>query len=294
MASGFRSDETTASDDDREEWAEILHLDIKPHNILMADPDPDTEDEKAKQYGWPKIQVTDFGVSVELRPEWKNPQDLTGRGTQGYQAPEQLRQIKRDPKEYPIQQLCAKTNIWGIGAVLYDLMNPRIHKKEHGEQSGGPILTDSTNASRSRIGYHEDLIASGQKQLAWRMVPKDESRSSNRSSKSVESDHVNAYSDGLVDFVTQCLEFLPENRPDLEEMDETIEDNLDQWYASTKDYWSKVDHLDFETCILKLKKPLKDDYAIGHKQAVVEGVEVAALGGGEAEEHDVEEEERLE
>lgn len=105
-------------------WIEIVHLDIKLQNILLADWNDGPDEQKLIIRRWPKVQLTDFGVAVELRQEFRNSQDYTGRGTQGYQAPEQLRQISRDVAKYPTTALGAKTNIWGIGAVLHDMMNP--------------------------------------------------------------------------------------------------------------------------------------------------------------------------
>lgn len=228
----------------------------------MSDPDPEVGDEHAYRYCWPKIQITDFGVAVELRPEWQNPQDITGRGTDGYTAPEQQRQIGRDQVEYPLQQLSSKTNIWGIGAVLYDLMNPRLHRRSS-SQSGGPILEESPDDVDSRIGFHDDLLLDPNKRLAWCMVAEDDKEYSRRS-KPAGVKFENAYSDELVQFVTQCLAFRPEDRPDLEEMEIVIDENLEACYHGRDSTWTGVENLDFETKILKESKtPIKDEFAIG-------------------------------
>lgn len=135
MANGFSSPKEAVVEDgeapvevaEEEPWTEILHLSIKPHNILMSAADPESMDEIATRHGWPRIQVTDFGASMENRPEWQNPQDIAGRGTTGYMAPEQCRQINhRNTEKYPLERLTSKTMVWGIGAVLYDLCNLRI------------------------------------------------------------------------------------------------------------------------------------------------------------------------
>ncbi|KAE9992662.1 hypothetical protein EG327_008263 [Venturia inaequalis] len=265
MASGFRSEGSTRSDkDDENKWVEIIHMDIKPHNILMAEPDPLLEDERARKYNWPKIQVTDFGVAVELHSQWQNPQDLTGRGTAGYMAPEHYRQIRRDPVDYPVQQFSVKTNIWGIGAVLYDLMNPRAPKGS--DNTGGPIREE--NSKGSKIGYHKDLMDI-ERNLAWREIaePEDAKQKFTNRSRPADVRFINVYSKPLIKLVTECLAFRPENRVGLEEMEKTIEKNFNDWCNPlTEDHiWNAAGNLDFEREILKLKEktPMVDEFKIG-------------------------------
>ncbi|QDS73352.1 hypothetical protein FKW77_006948 [Venturia effusa] len=271
MATGFRSkDSTTENNHQDGEWVEIVHMDIKPDNVLMADPDPESEDEKARVYQWPRIQVTDFGVAVELQPQWQNPQDLTGRGTQGYMAPEQYRQIGRNPMEYPIQRLSAKTNVWGISAVLYDLMNPRVSKGRN-DGTGGPVLDTNSKVQDSRIGYQRDLIFDVERKLKWRMKTADEESHTNRS-RPPDDELSNVYSEPLIELVTQCLAFKPEDRMDLQEMESIIEDNLGSWDDSSDPEWSGNVNLDFESKILKLdgkRTPMEDEFAIGSRRASV-------------------------
>lgn len=267
MATGFRSKGSTTSNKDAEDkWVEIIHMDIKPQNILMTDHDPEPEDENVRIFNWPKIQVTDFGVAVELHSQWQNPQDLTGRGTSGYKAPEQYRQVGRNPDEYPIQQLSAKTNVWGIGAVLYDLMNPRTTK---GKDKGGPIPEENSEVQGSRIGYHKDLVNFDvERNLPWRQIADDGGKHTNRS-RPEDVKLNNAYSNPLVELVTKCLAFRPEDRMDLERMERTIDGNLENWYhrdPSVNVDWTGLDNLDFETKLLKVepkKTPVADKFAIG-------------------------------
>lgn len=267
MATGYRSKgSTTNNEDGEDEWVEIIHMDIKPQNILMADHDPDSEreDDGVRVFQWPKIQVTDFGIAVELRSQWQNPQDLTGRGTQGYMAPEQHRQIGRNLDDYPIQQLSVKTNIWGIGAVLYDLMNPRI-PKGHDGHSGGPILKENPDVQGSRVGYHKDLVFDAERKLAWREIASDGGEYPIRA-RPADVRFNNVYSEPLVELVTQCLTFRTEDRMGLEEMERIIENNLDDWYNPMfGNNWTGNVNLDFESKVLKLdtkKGPLKDEFAI--------------------------------
>lgn len=67
---------------------DVVHLDIKPQNILMGE--INESDPHALEHKWPKIRLTDFGVSVELQSEWSSPKDFSGRGAPGYMAPEQF------------------------------------------------------------------------------------------------------------------------------------------------------------------------------------------------------------
>lgn len=77
----------------------VLHLDIKPGNILL--------DEQGA------AQVTDFGLARRLgqAPSLENEQVS---GTPSYMAPEQAR-IRSE-------RLSPATDIWGIGAVLYEAL----------------------------------------------------------------------------------------------------------------------------------------------------------------------------
>lgn len=271
MASGFRTKVSTTSDEDEEgKWVEVIHMDIKPHNILMAEADPESKDTKAQVYNWPKIQVTDFGVAVELHSQWQNPQDLTGRGTAGYMAPEQYRQVRRDPIDYPVQQISVRTNIWGIGAVLYDLMNPRASKPHDkgSDRTGGPIR--EADSEGSRIGYHKNL-KDVERELVWREIaePEDAEKTFTDRSRPADVKFNNVYSEPLVELVTKCLAFRPEDRVGLEAMEKSIEQNLKSWYDPDPEMggqvWTGVDNLDFESKILKpgKKPPLPDEFKIG-------------------------------
>lgn len=80
----------------------VLHLDLKPGNILLA------EDGLAK--------VTDFGLARRLgqAPSVENEQVS---GTPSYMAPEQA-QVRST-------RLSAATDIWGLGAILHELLTGR-------------------------------------------------------------------------------------------------------------------------------------------------------------------------
>lgn len=95
--------------------AGLLHLDLKPANILI-DGDPDCPLDKAK----PK--VADFGIARFLIDGEHNESigmtaDGPWGGTPSYMAPEQI-SGKRD-------QLCPATDIHALGAILYELLTGR-------------------------------------------------------------------------------------------------------------------------------------------------------------------------
>src|SRR2546427_4130539 len=84
----------------------VIHRDIKPGNIRL------TLDGRAK--------ILDFGLAKVVRPtsETATSDGLTGTGTIGtlpYMAPEQLRG----------RQVDARTDIWALGTVLYEMATGR-------------------------------------------------------------------------------------------------------------------------------------------------------------------------
>lgn len=80
----------------------VLHLDLKPGNILLD--------------GDGTVQVTDFGLARRLGQAASLENEQVS-GTPSYMAPEQA-QVRN-------ARLSAATDIWGLGAVLYELLAGR-------------------------------------------------------------------------------------------------------------------------------------------------------------------------
>ncbi|MFO0762694.1 MAG: serine/threonine-protein kinase [Byssovorax sp.] len=86
----------------------IIHRDLKPENLFLT----------RLSDGAPLIKVLDFGISkMPLSgAEMQLTQSATVMGTPHYMAPEQMRSMKN---------VTARSDIWGMGAVLYELISAR-------------------------------------------------------------------------------------------------------------------------------------------------------------------------
>ena len=91
--------------------AGIIHRDLKPANLFLCDLGPGI----ARKL----VKVLDFGISASLH-EKVGRQRLTGTGdtlgTPAYMSPEQVRSTK---------QVDARTDIWSLGAILFELLTGR-------------------------------------------------------------------------------------------------------------------------------------------------------------------------
>ncbi len=90
----------------------IVHRDIKPSNLFLLD----------RGDGQPWVKVLDFGISKQLdfQPYSSFGPGLTGTrqlmGSPAYMAPEQIRDSRN---------VDARTDIWALGATLYELLAGR-------------------------------------------------------------------------------------------------------------------------------------------------------------------------
>jgi serine/threonine protein kinase len=158
------------------EWdgAAVAHLDMKPNNVFIGEfPDQNVGGNWTM---YPTFKVADFGHSCD---DNRLPQAFVhyrGRGTESYQAPEQM-----DAHNYhgrrPIDPLDTKTNVWGVGITIMAMMNMW---SEAGDK-------DFREAAQNE--NHPDLIPS------------------------FTADAGNTFSGELKNMVLSCLQFRHVNRP---------------------------------------------------------------------------------
>jgi serine/threonine protein kinase len=115
----------------------ILHLDIKPQNILLD------ENFRAK--------VSDFGMARSLDRDIESRVVTQARGTLGYMAPEWFYEIG----------ITSKTDVFSYGMVLLEIISGR--KNVDNSQDSENWFFPSIAFSKARQGKMEELIDSGLK-----------------------------------------------------------------------------------------------------------------------------------
>lgn len=103
-----------------DDWLQVVHRDIKPHNIFL-----DVASEQTyPRYPVPKL--ADFGLAFQTWPDdpfnplmWSD-----GTGTPGQRAPEQMAFIDEETGE-PVDafKLLSATNVWAVGVVMWQLVH---------------------------------------------------------------------------------------------------------------------------------------------------------------------------
>ncbi|KAI4116315.1 MAG: hypothetical protein LQ338_007735, partial [Usnochroma carphineum] len=123
---------------------ECVHRDIKPANVFLGDYGEWFDGDMAS---YPTAKLGDFGIAVLTGPsDPRNPRNYRGDGTPGYRALEQEDLKATDPqvtrgipnrtaalarfnyyrrhesKRRALPRILSHTNVWGVGAVIFELM----------------------------------------------------------------------------------------------------------------------------------------------------------------------------
>ncbi|WP_240807156.1 serine/threonine-protein kinase PknK [Polyangium spumosum] len=92
----------------------VLHLDLKPSNIVIVDPHE------------PRVKVLDFGLAT-LTSSWQPDDTRVTAGTVGYMAPECLRggRARPDPR----------MDLYALGTILYELVAGKLPFEGRGQRT---------------------------------------------------------------------------------------------------------------------------------------------------------------
>ncbi|KAL8710784.1 MAG: hypothetical protein Q9225_007232 [Loekoesia sp. 1 TL-2023] len=168
---------------------ETVHRDIKPANVFLGNPGTPTN---GCNPIYPTAKLGDFGIVIFTGTEdQENPFNYRGVGTPGYMPLEQeyltttdpslLNQIHNHPQALfrlnhyrkheshhgRLPQLLSHTNIWGVGAVIFELLSLKqamyyLYDYIDGEEEGETYLeaiTDDALADIDIVGrYTGELI----------------------------------------------------------------------------------------------------------------------------------------
>ncbi|KAL8924289.1 MAG: hypothetical protein Q9208_004070 [Pyrenodesmia sp. 3 TL-2023] len=211
----------------RKEYSEYVHRDIKPHNVFLAK--PNKNDGEVSDGAYPMAKLGDFGLVICTSLEDpSNPRYYRGDGTPGYKALEQEDLSTNDPKymrkvcnrtqaldrlayykrhESPrgaLPRILSHTNVWGIGAVIFELMTLKrlgnyIHMHPYhpaDEEDDDHVATPE--AILEGVCLRPDLDLNITKELTKH------------------------YPEDLIELMQRCLRPNPAERPRVEELLETI------------------------------------------------------------------------
>ena len=97
-------------------WTPFVHRDIKINNCFMGVPNN-------RQFpNYPEVKLADFGLAAQIPdPDPRGVSHSVLVGTLDHQAPEMRRELRApDGSWVPVS---TKTNVWGVGIVLYSLIS---------------------------------------------------------------------------------------------------------------------------------------------------------------------------
>lgn len=125
----------------------MLHLDLKPGNVILGD--------------GMVPRITDFGLARRLGPDGLVDNERVS-GTPGYMAPEQV--------QVGGQKLSPATDVWGLGAILYESLTG--HPPFEGETPHAVVALVLAGTVRSPRRYDE-AIAHDLEAVCLRCLQKD-------------------------------------------------------------------------------------------------------------------------
>ncbi|KAL8834334.1 MAG: hypothetical protein Q9170_003788 [Blastenia crenularia] len=226
------------------ENTETVHRDIKPDNVFLGNPSPSNDPHCI----YPTPKLADFGIVVFTGAEDpQNPTQYRGEGTPGYMALEQeslpqhlppslektnLNRIYNLPGAHrrlthyrrhessrgKLPQILSHTNIFGMGATIFELMSLKQAKYylyvygDGREEDGETYLEGVTDDELVRAGLRE------------------------------------GYSKELVQLMRECLRPNPGMRPGTEEVLGMIEQVRELWYGEMEEEdripWGEFENLE--------------------------------------------------
>ncbi|GAB4514692.1 MAG: hypothetical protein Tsb0020_33220 [Haliangiales bacterium] len=127
----------------------IVHRDIKPANFFLTE----------GADGVPLLKVLDFGISKSLSIDHDMTDSKAIMGTPSYMSPEQMESSKH---------VDARTDIWALGAVLYQLVSGR--RPFRAPSFAGLVMHVATKPPRP---LNDVTLPDGFEDIIWRCLVKD-------------------------------------------------------------------------------------------------------------------------